>query len=317
MRAARVHEHGRAPSVEDVPESERGPGQALVEVLAAPLNPVDLSIASGRFYAGAPPLPHSPGREGVGRVLEAEGIEAGALVYFDRAADGSGSFAERAPVEEARAVELPGGIDPALAACFGIAGLAAWLALEWRAELRSGETVLVLGASGAVGQIAVQSARLLGAGRVVAAARDEAGLRRARELGADATVSLTDPEGLSERLREAAGGLDVIVDPLWGEPAVAALRAANQGGRLVQIGQSAGAEATIPSAAVRGNILAILGHTNFAAPDELRRDAYLRMVGHAAAGELTIDRETVPLADVAAAWERQAGSPHRKLVLVP
>lgn len=236
---------------------------------------------------------------------------------------GPGSFAERIAIDEQALVEVPeNAADDALAACFGVAGLAAWLALEWRAELRAGETVLVLGASGAVGQIAVQAAKLLGAGRVVAAARDSDGLERALALGADAAVDLSDGErtdDLADSIRAAAGGegVDVTVDPLWGEPVVAAAKASSPGARIVSIGQSAGPETTLASATVRGSTLSILGYSNLAVPAELKASAYRRMVEHAAEGCLTVEHEVVELKQVAHAWERQQGSPGRKLVLQP
>lgn len=220
MRAAILHEYGEPPRLGDFDEPAPGEGRIVVDVQAAGLNPVDLAMASGSFYAGSPPLPCVAGREGVGRAAD------GTLVYFDRAVEPYGSFAERAPVESSRAIELPVHLDPALATCFGIAGMAAWLALDWRAELRAGETVLVLGASGVVGQIAVQAARLMGAGRVVAAARSDDGLERARELGADAVVPIGRVDDLALAFRESCGdGPDVVVDPVWGEPAAAALDA--------------------------------------------------------------------------------------------
>lgn len=314
MRAAVLLRHGATPRVEEFEEPKATePGQVVAGVAAAGLNPVDIAIASGQFYGGVPPVPSVVGREGIARV------EGGRLAYFDGPVPPFGSLAERVVVQEDTLIELPEGLDPAQAVAFGIAGVAAWLALEWRAELQEGETVLVLGATGPVGQIAVQAARLLGASRVVAAGRNSEGLRRARELGADAMVRLGDQDDLAGAFREAAGGEgpNVIVDPLWGEPAVAAMHAAAPRARLVQIGQSAGAEATIPSAAVRGKLLAILGHANFAAPPEVKRAAYTRMAQHAAAGELSADFEAVPLADAADAWERQRSGPHRKLVVVP
>jgi len=323
MRAALVDEIGRLPTVRDVPEPERGEGRALVEVTAAPLNPIDLSIAGGRFYERATELPYVPGNEALGRVLESDSLSAGTRVYFPMPGGlgGAGAFSERAAPLEEQAITVPDGVDDALAACLGVAGLAAWLPLEWRADLREGESVLVLGASGAVGQIAVQAARLLGARVVVAAARDAGGLERARELGADATVDLTaadEPERLAEAIEAAAGGpVDVTVDPLWGAPVAAAALAAARGGRIVQIGQSAGPEATLASAPIRGKLLSVLGHTNLGAPPDVTADAYRRMVEHAAAGRLTVDHETVPLERVAEAWERQAAFPRRKLVLVP
>jgi NADPH:quinone reductase-like Zn-dependent oxidoreductase len=269
-------------------------------------------LSYGPLHSPPPPLPCVVGREGVGRRAGGE------RVYFDGSAPPFGSFAQRAPIDPQDAIPLPEGLDEALAVCFGIAGLAAWLGLEWRGGLRQGETVLVLGASGVVGRVAVQAARLLGATRVVAAARSREGLEQAVELGADATVQIGAVDDLAGALAEAAGGgVDVILDPVWGEPAAAALQAANRGGRLVQIGQSAGPEALISSAAVRGRVLEILGHTNFAAPREIKRAAYERMAAHAAAGELRLDVERVPLEDVADAWARQQASPHRKLVIVP
>ena len=325
MRAAFVEELGQPPALRDAPDPERELGEALVEVTAAPINPIDLSVASGSFYAGAPEVPYLAGMEGFGRVCEAERLEAGTRVYFPAGGGrgGPGSFAERVKLDEDSLVTVTAeGAADALAACFGVAGMAAWLPLEWRAGVREGETVLVLGASGAVGQIAVQAAKLLGAGRVVAAARDPDGLERACSLGADATVDLSSGEStddLAEAIRAAAGddGVDVTIDPLWGEPVVAAAKASAASGRIVSLGQSAGAEATLPSGTVRGQTLSILGYSNFAVPAEVREQAYRDMLEHAAAGRLTVDYETLPLERVAEAWERQAASPRRKLVLEP
>lgn len=311
MRAAILRDYGATPEVGDFEDPQPEAGE-VVEVLAAGLNPVDLALASGTFYAGAPPLPSVVGREGIGRTT------GGDRVYFDAPVAPYGSVAERAPVDPGAVFALPvEGVADELALAFGIAGLAAWLSLE-KASVQEGETVLVLGASGVVGQVAVQAAKLFGASRVVAAARDEHGLTRAGELGADAAVKLDSVEDLTGAFREATmGGPDVIIDPLWGEPAVAALRAAKEGARLVQVGQSAGAEATIASAAVRGRSLSILGHTNFGVPVGTRRAAFTKMIRHAGAGELTADVETVALEDAAAAWERQREGPKRKLVILP
>jgi len=318
MRAAILGSYGEAPELGEFDEPARGEGQAVVEVVAAALNPVDLAFASGTFHAGSPPLPSVAGQEMIGRVLQGDALAAGALVYSPSSVAPHGSFAERTLIEESSAVEVPDGVDEALTVSFGIAGLAAWLPLEWRAELRQGETVLVLGASGPLGQIAVQAARILGAGRVIAAARSAEGLARARELGAHEIVQIGAVDDLAEAFREAGGGgVDVIVDPLWGEPAAAAVEAANRGARLVQIGQSAGAEATIASSSVRGKGMSILGHTNFVAPQEIRHAALLRMAALGASGDLTVDLERVALDGVVDAWRRQAEHPHRKLVLIP
>jgi NADPH2:quinone reductase len=176
--------------------------------------------------------------------------------------------------------------------------------------------VLVLGCTGTVGLAAVQAARLRGAERVVAAGRRPEGLEIAKQLGADETVRLDDAD-LARAFRDAAGGEGptVVIDPLWGEPLVAATEAAAPGARIVQIGQSAGPTATLASGVVRGKQLEIYGYSNFVVPSEVRRAAYLELVQHAAAGELDFPIETSPLDRVAEAWRRQVEGPGAKLVV--
>jgi NADPH2:quinone reductase len=322
MRAALIEQLGEPPVAAEVEEPVAQPGDARLQVVSSTINPVDLSIASGRFFAGAPAVPYVPGREGVGRVLEAGSVAPGTLAYFELNAGfgRSGSLAERATVPERELMVLPDGADPDVAVCLGIAGIAAWLSLD-RARLETGERVLVLGASGAVGQVAVQAARIRGAGRIVAAGRSPEGLRLAGELGADATVELRPDEPLeelAERFRRAAAGeLDVVVDPLWGPPASAALLALRPEGRLVNLGQSAGATIELASAVVRGRMLAVLGHFNLIVPHEIKQRAYLALIGHAMRGALKVVHEVMPLDRIADAWRRQAESPNRKLVLRP
>jgi NADPH:quinone reductase-like Zn-dependent oxidoreductase len=310
MRAAVLHEYG-VPGVDEFEEPSAGRERAVVDVLAAGVNPVDMAICAGRFYAGKPPLPSVAGREGVG-MLD------GSRVYFDAPIAPFGSMAERALIDPASTYEVPDGVSDGVAVALGISGLAAWLALTWRAQLKQGEHVLVLAASGVLGQIAVQAAKLLGAGRVVAAARSRERLERCLELGADAAVRFGEPADLSAALTEAADGrVDVVVDPLWGEPLVAAIDAASFGARIVQLGAGAGADAMIPSAAIRGKMLVLMGHTNFAAPPEVKREAYRRLADAAAAGDIRVEVDPLPLERVAEAWRRLAAGSHRKIVLVP
>lgn len=305
MKAAILREVGTTPEPGDWDEPPApGEGETVVTVAAAGLNPVDVSIAAGTFYAGAPPVPLVVGREGIGHTADGE------LVYFDGPVFPLGSMAERTLVREESLVTLPDGADPVASVAFGVAGLAGWLALSETARLEAGETVLVLGASGIVGRIAVQAARILGAGRVVAAARRTEGLE---SLGADVVCGLS-----ADELREACGdGADVIVDPLWGEPVAAALGAARARARVAHLGQSAGATAELPSGLVRGRSLSIIGHTNFAIAPEIRHAALRTMVERGMAGELVVPVEPVPLDRVAEAWERQASSPGTKLVITP
>ena len=314
MRAAVIERYGEPPVLRDVPEPSVD-GANLVEVIAAPLNPVDLSIASGKFYAGSPPTPYVPGGEGIGRLLQ--NGKPGPRVYF-RAALPNGALAERAVVSQGQTVPIPDSIPDGVAAALGTPGIAAYLALTRRAQLKAGETVLILAASGVLGSCAVQVARLLGAGRIVAGARDEQQLARARELGADAIVDLKQTDGLSDRIREASGGqLNVVIDPVWGVPGVAALEAMSPFGRSVQLGQAAGPEAVVKSGILRGRYLSILGFTNFLVPWEEQAAAYRTLVDWATSGKLKVEFEVLPLEAAPVAWKRQASSPHRKLALSP
>jgi len=175
--------------------------------------------------------------------------------------------------------------------------------------------VLVLGATGAVGQMAVQLAKAMGAARVVAAGRNAERLERARDLGADELVELGG-EQLADGFERAAGAqLDVVVDPLWGEPAAAALTAIATGGRLVNVGQSAGADVRIPLETVRNRQGAIHAISSGWTPLERKVAAYGRVLEHVRSGRLEVGREVVPLDEVGAAWERQDASPGRKLVV--
>lgn len=325
MRAAVIRRIGDPPAATTVPEpARRGPGQALVEVGAAPLNPVDLHIASGRYHAGEPTLPYIAGREGVGTVIEGDRLQPGRRVHFlARSGYGAdGALAERAVVEEAATIEIDDdGVPDGLAAALGIPAITGWLAVEWRAGLRSGEHVLVLGATGALGQAAVQAARLLGAGRVVAAGRDAEALRHSGQLGADATVELAPDltvDALAGELRAAAQDrLDVVIDPLWGPPAEAASLAASAGARIVNLGAAASNRATLLSSTVRGGMLTVLGLSLFSSPPEVIGSAYRALLRHAAAGRLAAGHELLPLSRIAEAWERQRSSPHLRLVIDP
>ena len=322
MKAVVVTELGKPPVLQEVPEPEPAEGEALLEILAAPINPVDLGVASGRFFGGTPPLPYVAGAEAVGRVLRSETHPEGTLVWTGMHGLGisrPGVMAERGVARDDGVVPVPDGADPALAAALGIAGLAGWLPLEWRAPVQAGETVLVLGATGTLGLVAVQAAKLLGAGRVVAAGRRPEGLERARRAGADATVQLDGADNLADAFKDACGGdgPNLIVDPLWGEPVVAALQAAAPGARIVQIGQSAGADAAIPSGSVRGKMLDILGYTNLRLRFDVLAPGYQTLVSHAAAGQIEIDLERVPLDGAIEAWQRQAAGPDTKLLVVP
>jgi NADPH2:quinone reductase len=310
MRAAVITELGRPPELADRPSPS---GEAVYEISTVSLNPVDINVGAGRYFGGHPELPYVPGCEGVGRAGD------GTRVYLFSGGlglDRDGLLAERAAAPADLGIPVPAAVSDEVAAGAGIAGVAGWMPLAWRAPVRKDDIVLVLGATGTVGLVATQAAKLLGARRVVAAGRNQARLQRAGELGADATVSL-DEDDLVAAFKEAAGGTGptYIVDMLWGPPAAAAIQAAAPGWRLVQVGQSAAAEASLASAAIRGKMGEIFGFTDFAvAPGEFR-EQYLRLVGHAAAGDIVLDIETYPLERIAEAWARQAEGAGAKIVV--
>jgi NADPH:quinone reductase len=323
MRAAVLRRHGDPPEYRPHPAPRRGPGQALVRVRAAPVSPLDLLCASGTSYFGAPALPYAPGVQGVGVVTEAETLPAGQRVWFSCDAGmrpGDGAMAEWCVIDEASALPLPDDVADDLAAALGLSAIAAWMTLTWRGGLRPGEHVLVLGASGAVGQVAVQVAGLLGAGQVTAACRDAAGRERALGLGASAVADSAgdDAQAVAARLAAAAEGpVDLVIDPVWGTPAEAALRVLAPHGRLVNLGSAAGSLASLASAGLRSGTLSVLGYTNNALTRDQRSQALAEVLGHAAAGRLTIDRETVPLSQAAEGWSRSGLPPYRRVVLVP
>jgi NADPH:quinone reductase-like Zn-dependent oxidoreductase len=323
VRAAVLTSAGDIPAYRVHPDPEPVPGTTLVRVTAAPVVPLDLLCASGTSYFGSPAVPYVPGVQGVGIVERSEKLPPGARVWFATSAGmapGDGSLAERCVVPDTDVVPLvPGVADPAMAA-LGLSAVAAWMALTWRARLRPGETVLVLGAGGAVGQSAVGAARLLGAGRVVAVCRSvEAGLR-ARAAGADAVVPLAgDADTLTARFAEASGGgVDVVVDPVFGVAATAASRVLAEGGRLVNLGGASGDIAEFSSAALRSRSVEVLGYTNNALTPEQRAAAVAAVAAQAAAGRMAVAHEVLPLAEATAAWARLAsGDAGVRLVLAP
>ncbi len=320
MRAAVITAYQRPPEVSDRPEQRTVSGQAVIELRAAGLNPADLAVASGSFPFGSPPLPYIPGIEGVGVIVESERFQSGTRVWASGRGLGTvsdGAFSERFVAADEVLVEVPADADDTIAAAMGVAGLAGWLPLAWAAPVRSGETVLVLGATGSVGTVAVQAAKVLGAGRVVAAGRDVGKLEQLLGSGADEVVEIADD--FRDRLVGACADAPptLIIDALWGSPVEAALAAAAPGARIVHLGQSAGSTATLPSGLVRGKQLQIIGYSNFTVPHAIVAEGYTTLVGHAAAGRIQLDVETVALANVANAWKRQAGQAHAKLVVVP
>jgi NADPH2:quinone reductase len=302
MRAALISEIGSSPLPAYLPDLPTG-----VEVVAVALNPLDINVGNGRFYGGHPEPPYPPGCEAVGRT------EDGALVYLfgsGRGVSQPGFLVERVSVPDELLLRLPDGVDPALAAGAGIAGVTGWVPVAWKAKVTPDDRVLVLGASGVVGLVAVQAAKVLGAAKVVAAGRDLGRLERARELGADEIVEL---DGVAAAFGDE--GFTVCIDPLWGEPVAKALASAAPRARIIHVGQSAGPETPLRSADVRGKELTIQGHSHFAPTKDDRDRAYLELLDHLMQGRIVIDVETYDLDHVEEAWARQQAATGKKIVV--
>ncbi|CAN5397404.1 zinc-binding dehydrogenase [soil metagenome] len=322
MHAAVLHTPGEPPVFGDHPDPVPTAGQSLVQVAAAPLVPLDLLCASGTSYFGRPVVPYVPGVQGVGTVVRSGVLAAGTRVWFATSAGmapGDGSLAELCVVPDEDLVPLESPVPDATIAALGLSAVAAWMSLTWRARLQPGESVLVLGGGGAVGQAAIGAARVLGAGRVVAVCRSVEAQERARLAGAHEVVAMTsDVDELTARLAGAAGGAaDVVIDPVFGVAATAASRILADGGRLVNVGGASGDEATFSSAVLRGRSASVLGYTNNSLTADQRREALSAVVEHAGTGHLVVAHETWPLRDVAEVWQRQStGQAQLRLVLL-
>lgn len=323
MRAAVLLAHGQPPSAREHPDPRPEPGRALVRMTAAPIVPLDLLCASGTSYFGPPALPYVPGVQGVGRVDRSSRLPAGSRVFVSSSAGmapGDGTMAELCVVGEDDLVPLEDGVADDAVAAIGLSGIAAWMALTWRAGLRAGERVVVLGAGGAVGQVGVGAALALGAGRVVAVARGEAARERALASGAHVAVAYTDDvDRLAGELADALEGTaDVVLDPVFGRAATAAGRVLADGGRLVNLGGAAGDTASFSSAALRSRTASVLGYTNNALTPAQKADALTAVLRHAAAGQVSVAAESVPISAAEQAWRRQAaGTGGVRLVLTP
>jgi NADPH2:quinone reductase len=322
MKAAVLHELGKPPRFEQFPDPTAESNEVMVMMRAAALKPVDRQMASGSHYSAFRNLPAVCGVDGVGR------REDGTRVFIGGLRPPYGCMAELAVVSSVRCFPLPDNVDDVTAAAVVNPGLSAWGALVWRAQLTRGETVLILGATGVTGKLAIQTAKLLGAGHIVAAGRNEEVLSTLYDLGADETIPLGRPhQELTAAFARAAGerGFDIIIDYLWGAPTEALLDAlarkdfarASSRVRLVEVGESAGATISLPAAVLRSSRLEILGAGTGSAPasPEMWIEAIKQLMTHVGSGALLIDTDPVPLADVEKAWQRE--QPGRRTVLLP
>ncbi|RBO82482.1 quinone oxidoreductase family protein [Nocardia puris] len=315
MKAAILRRFGAPEYGEfDAPDPAAFPGATAIEVAAATINAIDRITAAGEHYLSPESFPVITGIEGAGVTADNR------RVYFGRPLAPFGAMAEYTVVPPGFAIPIPDGVDFPVAATLGNSGMAALMPLTDAARMRPGEHVALLGGSGVVGRLAVQAARLLGAGTITVVGRDPEALADTIELGATATVSTaggSDIVGLTEAIRRASGGgVDIVVDYTWGDPAVAALAAGNPGVRLVQVGDRAGASASLPAQVLRSLGATVVGFMPVHHGPEAMTRSYRQLAEWADRGELRVDCERVPLAEVARAWERSARVRH-KIVLVP
>ena len=307
MKAAVVMEPGKTPVYADFRDPVPQAGEELIAVSASALSHVTKSRASGSHYRSPENLPAVVGIDGVGRTPD------GLRVHFVLPRAPLGGMAEKVAVPPAQCTALPDDVDDVTAAAIAIPGMSSWAALTERAHLAAGENVLINGATGAAGGLAVQIAKYLGAKKVIATGRNTAALEQLKSLGADVTIPLTQPtDGLEASFMEqfAGDGIDVVLDYLWGQTAEVLIVAAAKAGkeavpiRYVQIGASSSGSITLPSAALRSSALVLMGSGIGSIALEKMVSAIREVMQAAVPAHLQIKTEVVPLANVEATWNQ-------------
>ena len=306
MKAAVVLGPGQTPVYADFGEPEPAAGEARIAVIAAAMSQVTKSRASGQHYSSAGQFPFVAGIDGVGR------LENGVRVYFVMPRAPYGAMAERTVAPSARCLAVPDELDDVTAAAIANPGMSSWAAFTERAKLKPGETVLVNGAAGTAGRLAVQIAKHLGAAKVVATARNAEALKSVAALGAEVTIPLVDDEAaLEERLREEfARGVDVVIDYLWGKSAERLLIAGAKAGRdaapirFIQVGAVSGPDIVLPGAALRSSAIVLMGSGIGSIPFDRFVHAIDGVLKAAVPAGFKIATTPVPLAEVGEAWPR-------------
>jgi NADPH:quinone reductase-like Zn-dependent oxidoreductase len=318
MKAAVVSSFDAPPRYQDFPDPvPAGDDDMVVDVLAAGLHPRVRSQADGSHYTSTDELPLIPGIDGVGRGAD------GLLRYFILPDTTLGAMAEQTVIDPRRSIVLPAGSDPVAVAAAMNPAMSSWVALRRRVQFQAGQDVLVLGATGSAGQMAIQIAKLSGAGAIIAAGRNAERLAGLPAAGATGTVSLDgDPEVVARQLGQTASEVDVVIDYLWGEPTTVAMIAiitarADRAKALtwIEIGSIAGSTAQVPSAALRAARLTIVGSGQGSVSAHQYLAELPALAEAIAAGTLNADARVMPLADVETAWAA-TGTTHR-IVLVP
>lgn len=321
MKAALITEAGKSPIYGEFSEPTAFPGTELISVNASALSQFSKSRSSGAHYSSESAFPLVAGADGVGQTQD------GQRVYFVLPEAPYGALAERCLVRADRCVAIPGSLDDVTAAAIANPGMSAWAALVERAVLLPGETVLVNGGTGSAGRLAVQLAKYLGAGKVIATGRDEGGLQELLSFGADAVIPFTlgalHPSGAKhyeQALREElAQGIDVVVDYLWGESAktviVAVAKTVEDATpvRFVHVGGASGEEEIgLPGAALRSSAIQLMGSGLKSVPFEKLLGGIKSVFDLVGPARLQIATRTMPLSEIEAAWK----APNKPRVVV-
>lgn len=307
MNAAVVHSFSAPPRYDSFAEPAPTGEEVVITVTAAGLHPVVKSLAAGTHYSSASDLPFVAGIDGVGRLPD------GSRVYFGRSRPQFGTLAERSLTQRATCFPIPENLSDTTVAAMMNPGMSSWGALTERTRLEPGESILILGATGVAGQLAVQVARRLGARRIVAAGRNPQALEEVRALGADRIVSLVqDRTALVSAFRDAIAEekIDLVLDYLWGAPAEAALEAMTQRGggggsariRYVQVGSSAGPTASVPAESLRSSGLEIVGSGFGSVSIEQIFRSLAAFLQEAGREPFQVQSTVAPLAQVESLW---------------
>ncbi|HEU5079136.1 MAG TPA: zinc-binding alcohol dehydrogenase family protein [Opitutaceae bacterium] len=307
MKAAIVRNAGEKPAYGDFAEPLPGPGELRINVTAAAISHVVKGRAAGAHYSLSNQFPFVVGIDGVGR------LDDGTRVYFILPKEPFGSMAERAVVPSAQCIVLPDGLEDVVAAAIANPGMSSWAAYTERARLKAGETVLVNGATGISGRLAVQIAKHLGARKVIATGRNPSSLQSLKALGADVTISLEENDAaLEDRFKQQfAEGVDVIIDYLWGKSAECLLVAGAKASadavpiRFVQLGSVSGSNITLPSAVLRSSPIELMGSGIGSVSVEGLLTATRNLLHATVPNGFKIATKSMPLSDVAQAWANE------------
>lgn len=321
MKAAVLRQFGTAPVYDDFADPIPGDGELLVKIAAASIKNIDKGIASGAHYSSGKNLPVVTGIDGVAVLANGQRVYAGST---------SGFMAEKAVISGSKYILLPDSVDDVTAAALPNPALSAWFSLAYRTAIQPGDTVYINGATGVTGKVAIQLARYLGAGKIIASGRNSHILETLGDLGADEVISLAQEENaLRQSLRKAhsENPFDIVIDYTWGRPAEILLEALGGNSleaeahrtRYVTVGEMAGPIVQLPSGLLRSAAIEIYGVGGGSIPREVMKkvpgETLPLLFDLAATGRLKIDTEVVALKDIESAWTRNASG--KRLVVVP